>query len=338
MNSKTIESQQLKDKIQESTRPSPYEDLQLIDLPGEVWKPFPCPPFDDYYVISNKGRIKRLAYIMQRSDGIAVRLPERVKKQNVSVFINGYKKQKSYVLLFSIRVGNYKQTFSTARIIYYTFIEPFELSDPNLIVRPKDGNGLNCVPENLYLFERKNLGKWIKDNDRRAKPQLGDRNNWSDEMCQNWDKSVRKKVSQYDLQGRLVQTFNSRREAGRHLGIGHSLISAVIKEQLMTAGGFIWREGEANPSQIIDVPPLGGRRPQKVALYTKEGDLICVFPSIRKAAEHFNITDTTMARYISKGDLYENHIFKAVGYTQEPLVKISVDAVGEKDDCDVPDY
>lgn len=323
MNPKTIKSQKLKDKVTESTHQPPYVNLQLVDLPGEVWKPFPFPPFDDYYVVSNKGRVKRLAYTMQRSDGIMTRLPERIKKQNYSIFINDHTKLKSYVLAFQIKVDKYSQAFSAARIIYYTFVEPFDLSDPNLIVRPKDGNGLNCVPENLYLFERKNLGKWITDNNRRSKSKLSDRSKWTDKMHRDWDKSVRKKVSQYDLQGRLIQTFNSRREAGRHLGIEHSLICAAIAGQLMTAGGFIWREGGTCSSQI-DVPPMG-RRPTKVAQYDLDGNLICVFPSIRKAAKNFKISDVKMARYIRKVHLHKDHIFKAVEYTQEPPVKIRVE-------------
>lgn len=44
MNPKTIKSQKLKDKVTESPHQPPYVNLQLVDLHGEVWKPFPFSP------------------------------------------------------------------------------------------------------------------------------------------------------------------------------------------------------------------------------------------------------------------------------------------------------
>lgn len=318
-----MRSKKLKNKVIESTHQLDYENQLLLDLPGEIWKPFPVAPYDEHYVISNKGRIKRLAYTLRRNDGILTRLPERVIKQFPTEFINKHTNQKSHVLIVYIKVDKCRKGFSIGRIMYYTFVERFDLSDPNLIVRPKDGNGLNCDPDNLYLFERKNVGQWISDNDRRSRSlKITDRSKWSKEMRQNWDKAVRKKVCQYNLKGRLLNIFGSIREAGQNIGISHSGISEVIKGKAITAGGFIWREGSENLSHI-DVPSLG-RRATKVAQYSSEGKLICLFPSVRNAAGHFGLSDSKMAKYMRLGYLYKGHIFRGVKCGQNPLAKIRI--------------
>ena len=59
-----------------------------------------------------------------------------------------------------------RKGFITARLVYYTFVEPFDLEDPEWCVRHKDGNGFNCLPNNLYLFERHKFAQWRMEHNR----------------------------------------------------------------------------------------------------------------------------------------------------------------------------
>ena len=58
------------------------------------------------------------------------------------------------------------------------------------------------------------------------------------------ERSIRKRsipVSQYDLQGNLINTYKSAREASRQTGINQGGISHCVKDERFTAGGYKWR-------------------------------------------------------------------------------------------------
>lgn len=74
---------------------------------------------------------------------------------------------------------------------------------------------------------------------------------WSEEQIQ-WFRDhnrgemsvLSKKVGQFDLQGNLIRTFGSTREAGR-AGFNASTISAVCRGEKHTHHGFVWKYMEA---------------------------------------------------------------------------------------------
>jgi len=45
----------------------PFEDMNLLDLEGEIWKPLP--DYEEYYMVSNLGRIKWLPRTIYYCDG-----------------------------------------------------------------------------------------------------------------------------------------------------------------------------------------------------------------------------------------------------------------------------
>lgn len=323
-----VQSEKLRHKLIESTHQHPYENLLLIDLPGEIWRPFPVAPFDECYVVSNKGRIKREARIIRRKN-VDCHLPERIVKQSLLWRYNSHLKQEFYSLIFRAIQNGFRKDYPTGRIIYYAFVEPFDIFDPNLVIRYKDGNGLNVQPENLYLFERKNLARWILDNDRRSRlVGVSDREKWPQEEVQRWIDLQKKSVCQYDLEGQLVATYNSRLEAAGATGINATQITAAIKERQQTAGNFLWIEGANNPPQI-DVPELkllnSPVKHQKVAQYNLDGNLLQVFPTIKEAAESINISSTTLNHRIRRPTSpKDGFIWKTVDDKQEPPVKIIV--------------
>ena len=57
----------------------------------------------------------------------------------------------------------------------------------------------------------------------------------------NIDKlSIQKEINQYDLQGKLVNTYPSLAEAEKMTGIRKSTICSVCKGKGKTAGGYRW--------------------------------------------------------------------------------------------------
>lgn len=50
-----------------------------------------------------------------------------------------------------------------------------------------------------------------------------------------------KPVAQYTLDGKLLNTFPSTREAGRVLGVNPSTVSTVCRGELRTHKGFVWK-------------------------------------------------------------------------------------------------
>lgn len=331
-----IQSEKLKNKVIESTHQPPYENLLLLDLPGEIWKPFPIEPFDEYYMVSNKGRIKRLAHKVTRIDGIETTVKERILKQVRRRQTNHYLNEDTYALVTKVSFNGKRAGYVVARLVYHAFVEAFDLYDRNLYVRYKDGSGLNCLPENLYLFERSKLTQWLLDHDRKSwLCGASDKSKYSKEEIQQWYDMQKKTVSQYDMKGRLVRVFESRTDAANAIGVSSTVIRAVLRGKIPTAGDFFWREGSENPP-CIDVPFV--RRPVKIAKYNCEGNLECVFSSIKEAGRSVSLSEKVVADRIYGRASQRNFILKIVEEDREPLLKISTESLNQVKGYDCKKY
>lgn len=108
--------------------PPPCMNLSIEDLPGEYWKPIPISGFEDQYVISNKGRVKRLT-------GWSYTGKKKLLKEQILSQSNVNRKNTPYYLY--CRLTNDKGKTVTAivgRLLYYCFVEPFDLNDKTLVV------------------------------------------------------------------------------------------------------------------------------------------------------------------------------------------------------------
>lgn len=278
--------------LNQSTHQLPYENLLLWDLPGEEWRPLPFEPFDAHYMVSNKGRIKKRARVIIKKDGTRNYLPELIIKQSVHHRYNHYLEHEVYTLRFGVAFDGIKKNFSTCRIVYYIFISPFDLSDPDLIVRFKDGNGLNPAVDNIYISTRKEPSQPIVNNDFRSRlVEVCDQKNSSKEEIQQERDLKKKSVSQYDPKGRL-------------------------------------REGVNNPTQMEAIEPkqisYPHRGSKRVAKYSLQGDLLAVYPSMSKAARDSNLNSGTLHDRLHKHIQPKDFIWKTVEEFQEPPAKIEV--------------
>lgn len=105
--------------------PPPCMNLSLENLPGEEWKP--VPGFGNRFVISNKGRVKRLSGWITESRKVFLR--ERVLSQNVD-FTNG----KPTALRCILRHSQKNNYIYIAKVLFYCFAKEFDMEDRKLRV------------------------------------------------------------------------------------------------------------------------------------------------------------------------------------------------------------
>lgn len=298
----------------------PYKNLSLIDLPDEIWKPFPVKPFDDIFVISNKGRVKRLAYTMTDKNNRSTRLPERIRKLGVMEEKNHSLNKITNYLVCCVSKDKFTKTYPVARLVYIAFVSPFNINDNTVFVRYKDGNGLNCIPENLYLFDRAKITQWLVDHGHRKMVEgVSDPERLSKEYRQNLHSTLKRPVCQYDLEGNYIRTFNSRKEAAEAVGLSNpSAIAAVISGKVLTTANFIWRDWTENPELRIE-PRQPKIYPKRLAQYDIKGKLICIFESKQKASAALNLSASTITYRLRSRSSQKDFILVEVKDQEVPL-------------------
>lgn len=110
-------------------------------------------------------------------------------------------------------------------------------------------------------------------------------------------------VYQFDLQGNLIQKFNSILDASKYINIDDSAIGYAIKYKT-TSGGYLW-----STSETIDITLFTTTQQNlKVYLYTKEGEFAYAFNSINECSKFLNISSAPVQRAFHQkwkiGDYY----------------------------------
>lgn len=100
-------------------------NLSLKDLPGEIWKPIPG--LEQYFTISNKGRIKRLNTWTQNKNKTFW------KEHIISLFVL-HSDNKADYLYTKLSCKGIGYPIKVNRMLYYCFIEKFDLNNKKLVV------------------------------------------------------------------------------------------------------------------------------------------------------------------------------------------------------------
>lgn len=175
----------------------------------EIWKPIKG--YEEYYEISNFGIVRRIRY-----DNIANK-----KEYKIPNYIKSRLDKDGYVRYTLSLKGKTKMAFAH-RLVAEAFIpNPNNLPQVNHI----DGNKQNNHVDNL---------EWctIRENNIHAlKTGLRDMKN----------NKLSKKVGQYDLNNKLINTFLSSADVERKLGICSAHVRNCCRGKLKTYKGFIWK-------------------------------------------------------------------------------------------------
>jgi len=282
----------------------PYQNIELKNIKGERWKDIP--EFEMYFKVSNFGRIKRLEYELEYSDGRRYVKPEKIIKPVLMKIPNRFMMDCVYFLRTTITLYKQKYNFSIARLVYQCFKKPIKIEDESVVILTKDGNGLNIKPSNLIMASLSEKQQRIFELNRRE-PLVVDKDSRKRGIAKS-QLTNNKQVTQYNIQGKKVKTYPSIAVASKRTGISHSHISSRARGNEYSAGGFIWRFGK-DPQ--IDIKPMldaiakRGRENKeafgkKVTQYKLNGRRVATYPTINDAANTTGIRHTEISRVITQ--------------------------------------
>ncbi len=130
--------------------------------------------------------------------------------------------------------------FSLARMVYYCFIEPFDLDDKQIVILCLNIDNFDIQASNLMLSSCNQKQQRAVDR-KRFRSSLFD---LSDEERATIRKSIIKTrsrlVTQFTLQGERIETYQSLSEAERVTGATANSIRKVALGEATSAGGFRW--------------------------------------------------------------------------------------------------
>lgn len=115
-------------------------------------------------------------------------------------------------------------------------------------------------------------------------------------------------IFQYDLQGKFVQEWASRKEAARHLSIDATAIGKVISGERKSAGGFLWRNDYVDIIPQSQLPTLVAA--QTVCQYDQNLQIVSYFPSAAAAAKAVQGDAALIRRVCRKGLQYSAYGYK----------------------------
>ncbi len=217
----------------------PYQLLQLKNLPGERFKPIKG--LEEYFSVSNKGRVKRHEYEVTYKNGAVYLKSEKIIKPEIRWSYNKYKNDWTPFLSVRVGVGYIYYNFAVARLVYSTFKKNFVYSDFTKVIFYGDGDSLNVSLNNLIPASVSDKQKRIKLLGRSPNPFH--KLNAKELKQRHWNmvKFRLKKITQFNLEGKKIKTFNSIAEAHRETGTNATGISRNAKGYLRSSGGYMWK-------------------------------------------------------------------------------------------------
>lgn len=113
-----------------------------------------------------------------------------------------------------------------------------------------------------------------------------------------------KPVTQYNMKGHKIRTYESARQAEKITGISSGTISFVARGKLKSTGGYIWLyDSTVNKIDVdkhySDTAKNIIRNSKAVGMYSLEGKLLKLYPSIRVAAKKEGINANRISSVIN---------------------------------------
>lgn len=208
-------------------------NFSLENLPGEEWK-----FIEDFenYAISNYGRVKSLERWVPHPVGGKQKIFERIKKPQAFRYFNKYLKAHFYNVRCSLFIEGKEYGKSVARLVYYHFVEKFDMDDLSFLMSFKDDNRFNVhfsnlerITVNQVHYKTLNSGRGKKGNYQQA-------------------------VSQYTVHGDFVAAYENIYAASETLGIYPPHILSVINKKSTTTGKFLWFTKDYTPTKEDFLP------------------------------------------------------------------------------------
>ncbi len=206
------------------------QNYSLKNFEGEEWKEIPG---YENYLVSNFGRLKSRERITLMPQNRKRTEPEKIMRLFVLSSPNKYLGTQTYHVVASLGKEGTKKRFSVARLVYYLFVEPFDLQDTNLIVSYKDSDSLHMYYTNLELLTIAGQRQKMFAKDR----------------AKSWKSDQKQAILQLDIEGNQVGQFDSIFAAEKITGINSGSIYMAVMGQSFTAGGFRWQLADPQAHQ-----------------------------------------------------------------------------------------
>lgn len=142
----------------------------------------------------------------------------------------------------TLQKNKYKKMYSVHRLVAETFVaNPKNLPQVNHIDSDRTNNNINNLE---WVNAKENTQHALKNNRFESMAKIN-----SEKMKRNKiylkgvplaNKAVKKKVSQYDENGILINTYKSITEASKNTAISIQSINQVCRNKRKKAGGYIW--------------------------------------------------------------------------------------------------
>ena len=271
----------------------PYQNTSLENLKGERWEDIPG--LDGYFCVSNFGRIKRNEYEVTYRDGHVHTKPTMIIKPRLGKVSNDFIGDLTYHLCVQVSLSGRKYAYTITRLVYYCFVKPFDLKDPNVFILTKNCDNKDIRPGNLTMVTRgermqRAVARGRFDSYLKHMPEEA-----RTKMLLNVAKAQQKEVTQYSLSGKKIRTYKSMAEAGRKLGVSADVIRNVVKGKLVTGGGYVWRLGKEKKIDIKSFladrrRAIRDRNGSRITQYSLAGDRIAIFATAMDAQEATGIS------------------------------------------------
>jgi hypothetical protein len=196
----------------------PIMDTEIADFPGEVWKYIPdydVHQYDNYYQMSNMGRVKSLARDIDLHNGRIYRRGDKMLKFNIT-------EHNEHSVTIQVRLSDTEgvnRYYSVPRILYELFVGPLEYENRSWVVKRKNNDPYDLDCSNLYLEEA------------------------GQTLCEP--------INQYDKEGKFLARYDSMDDAATALNITMSKIKDALRHEYLQGKAFFWRRGE--PLDYIDI-------------------------------------------------------------------------------------
>ncbi len=215
----------------------PYQDTVTLNLEGEIWKP--VIGYEESYHVSNLGRVKSLDRVIAHPRLKKQFVKGRILKQKVILNENSVSDEPMVDLQVSLSLEGSQRYRNVRRLVYCAFVKNLSYEKDKLYVINVDCDGYNNRLENLKAIPIKE--KTQRSFSRKRVPEShlshADRSQWPE----HGGLARRKKICQFDINGKLVASFPSIAEASRVTGVGEKEIIGVAKKRYKQWNGFVWK-------------------------------------------------------------------------------------------------
>ncbi|MDR6923961.1 NUMOD4 domain-containing protein [Chryseobacterium sp. 2987] len=235
-------------------------NTSLEDLAGEEWILIQN---IENYAISNYGRVKSLERWIPMVNGGRRKDEERIMKLSLVKYSNNYLQRTFYNVFCGFSLNGIKFRRSVARLVYYHFVEKFDMDDHSIAISYKDNNSFNLFYNNLEMLSMSELNLKKFRNGR---------------AC-----LAKQAVNQYTVQGKHVASYESILTAAKVSGASAGGIISVLQKTRFSAGGFRWFPKEYVPQEKDFL-----KKAKSTVLQSNQGLNISLWEKLGKPLIDFN--------------------------------------------------